>query len=307
MRKPTFSDLVIALGGIVLVGHTWTMLAADKLTDAAIRNDTDAAKAALTLAPWAVNCTNMDHRLFAAMAEYPIQPPLLWACQENSSEIIALYLEHGANVNAVSYSSKLNAVTATLCYHQLTDERFEIVQLLLDHGFDLTTPQAKDGNDVLSASVRIYSNDTQETKEASFALFLRTKEAFEAEAIPIRGRVYECGTRSILTLAAMHCNQPVVEHLLTERYYRINERDAIGQTALTAVLYNGGYSPEEYDFCEYLLSEGADPAITDNFGRSAMDYAETSGDAQLLELLDAWAQEDGTGERGIKSDTQTAS
>lgn len=291
MRKPAFSDLVIALGGIVLVGHTWTMFVADKLVDAAIRNDTNAARAALTLAPWAVNCPNIDSPLFAAMAEYPIQTPLLWACQENSSEIIELYLEHGANVNAVSYSSKYNAMTETLCYHQLTDERFEIVQLLLDNGFDLTTPQADDGNDALSASVQIYSHDTPENKEASFALFLRTKEAFEAEAVPIRSRVYECGTRNIFTVAAIHCNQPVLDHLLTERYYRINDRDAIGQTALTAVLYDGGYSTEEYDFCEYLLSEGADPAITDNFGKSAMDYAEKFGDAQLLELLDAWAQE----------------
>lgn len=283
MRKPNYCDIIIAGASLFLAGHFWTLAAADGMVKAAIKNDITLAEVSLAMAPWAVNRPNVDNRLFAALCEYPVRPPLLWACTENNAELVGLYLEHGANIHAVS-NGDTTALTATLCYGPLTDDRFDIAQMLIDHGFDLTAPQDASGNDALTASLKIGSRESAAVKDASYALFLQTVEAFEAKGMDIRSRSY--WDRNLLTKAASENHLPALQYLLENGYYKVNDTDDYGRTALTAVLSFSGYDASEYEICAYLLAKGADPTIKDASGKSAMDYAEESGDRALIDLLE---------------------
>ncbi len=287
MEKPNYCDIIAAGAGIFLLVHFWTLGAADGMVRAAVKNDISRAKASLAFAPWAVNCPNADNPIFAALCEYPIQPPLLWACEESNYELVKLYLEHGANVNATSYQSNYNAMLATLCYHTLGENRFEIAKLLIEHGFDLTTQQDEYGCDSLYASIQIIEDDLPETKAASYMLFQQMVEAFKEKGLSIRNRTYDVNC-NIFTVAAKQNHVSAMQFLLENGYYTVNETDAFGRTALTALLWYGEYSPARYETAAYLLSQGADPTIPDFDGKSAMDYAKESGDAQLLALLDSW-------------------
>ncbi len=291
MRKPNFCNIIIAGASLFLAGHFWTLAAADGMVKAAIRNDVTLAEVSLAMAPWAVNRPNVDSRLFAALCEYPVMPPLLWACTENNAELVGLYLTHDADVHAVS-NGVTTALTAALCYGPLTEERFEIAQMLIDHGFDLTAPQDASGNDALTASVRIGDKESQAVKDASFALFLQTVEAFEARGMDIRSRSY--WDRNLLTKTASENHLPALQYLLENSYYEVNDTDDYGRTALTAVLSFSGNDAAEYGICAYLLAQGADPTIRDNSGKSALDYAEESGDRALIDLLEGACTDGGT-------------
>lgn len=287
MKKPNYCDIIAAGAGIFLLVHLWTLAAADGMVMAAVKNDVSRAKAALTFAPWAVNCPNVDNCIFAALCEYPIQPPLLWACAESNYELVKLYLEHGANVNATAYQSSYNAMLATLCYHKLGENRFEIAKLLMEHGFDLITQQDEYSYDSLYASIEIKEDDLPETKKASYELFRQMVKAFEEKGLSIRNRTYDVNC-NIFTVAAKRNHAAAMQFLLENGYYTINETDAFGRTALTALLWYGNYSPQKYETAAYLLSQGADPTVRDYDGKSAIDYAKEIGDAQLLSLLDSW-------------------
>lgn len=287
MKKPNYCNIIATGAGIFLLAHFWTLAAADGMVKAAVKNDISRAKVSLALAPWAVNCPNIDNRIFAALCEYPIQPPLLWACEENNYELVKLYLEHGANVNATAYQSRYNAMLATLCYHNLEENRFEIAKLLMEHGFDLTTQQDEYGYDSLYASIQIIKGDLPETKAASHVMFQQMVEEFEAKGLNIRKRTYDY-KYNIFTVAAKQNHLTAIQFLLENEYYTVNEKDAFSRTALTALLWRGNYYPEKYETAVYLLSQGADPTIRDHDGKSAIDYAEEIGDEQLLSLLNSW-------------------
>ena len=88
--------------------------------------------------------------------------------------------------------------------------------------------------------------------------------------------------QNALTFSVRYGNYNVVQHLIKENYFDINSLDDLGNTALiTAVKY------EQHDILNLLLDLGADPYITDDEGKTALDYAvENQNESMILLLSD---------------------
>ena len=72
-----------------------------------------------------------------------------------------------------------------------------------------------------------------------------------------------------------------IEKKLIEKGARVNERNAMGSTALIyAVSFN------RLEIAKLLLSNRADTAAKDQRGNTALDYAKLQGAPELIDLLE---------------------
>ena len=87
---------------------------------------------------------------------------------------------------------------------------------------------------------------------------------------------------SRLCMATRRGNIPEMQELLSGGFYKINAKRANGMTPLHWTANKG-----HVDATAFLLEQGADPNIRDNFGSTPLKHAEQEGHQAIADLLQA--------------------
>lgn len=196
-------------------------------------------------------------------------PPLFYAIRNGDVESVQLLLEHGANANIVLDDYYPLMVAA----QSLKIERFEIANLLIDYSADINK-EDKWGNTPVQYFVIGYNRN--DDYESGYALFIRF---VSINAIPSNNQEFYYG--NYLLYAVSTNNTEIVDYLIENYDYNMNSMGRDGTTALIrATQYNAIL------VVEYLIENGVDTTYTDNFGKTAYDYAVEKGFIEIINLLE---------------------
>ncbi|CAG7926468.1 unnamed protein product [Penicillium olsonii] len=160
-------------------------------------------------------------------------------------EIVQILLDHHADVNAQGgeYGSALCAAV----HHQNT----KTMQILLDHHADVNAQNGEVGSPLLVASIKA--------------------EADLVEIPPHAGA--DCLLWSELDRTSLHSMASKNMAYILERFPQLasilNHRDIMLGTPLQLAIYSG-----DFESAVTLISNGADPSLTDGYGRNALDWAQ---------------------------------
>lgn len=147
----------------------------------------------------------------------------------------------------------LNAVGSS------SDDRLQIVKLLIDRGADIDCVN-NTGNDALSCAV--------------YASFERDDSIELIEYLEQNGAdIYKnySGENTLLHKACERDSLLIIKYLVKERSFDVNKQNSDGDTALIHFLRFA--SAREKETLSFLLESGADPQIKNKDGKSAYDYA----------------------------------
>ena len=195
------------------------------------------------------------------MSEECTPMPLQAACMQGNPEIVKILLENGANPNCTYWDRTRDYGTPlSLAVSSQSDQRLELIQLLLTYGAN-PNYESFDESDVLSCA--IYSGrDRTDT--------IQLLEYLEEHGVDIHKR-YPSSGDTLLHKACKCDNLAVIEYLIQERGFLVNDLNANGDTALIHFLRFASTRKEET--IRYLIQSGADLSIQNNEGKTAYDYA----------------------------------
>ena len=212
---------------------------------------------------WDINATTGFK--FEKFIEVPVSTPLTEACNRDDYETVLLLLKKGASVNIVD-----GEITSPL-YRAVgsSDKSLQIVKLLLRNGADPNGKAEVSPYYPILVLARAAPSDPLRIKNYLEIFELLVQHGAEL--------VDEDGT-NILMNAAGERNAVLVQYLVDNSYFDINDQSHRGTTALMMATYN----PE---VVEILLSHGADKAIKNIEGKTAYDYAVEKGNDESARLL----------------------
>lgn len=239
-----------------------------KLFDAIERHDLFAAQAAINRGAW---IDRTKYPSLGVIEEVIVinLTPLETACKSGDEEMVELLLKNGANVNTKNkhtYSTPLlNAL------HGTKSNRFSLAMYLIEQGANIHDSKQAEflGKDLIYIS----QADDAETIQDGFALF---KYLMEHEATI----AFRFASQHMLTLAAKCGNNEVISYLIKGNYYDIDTCDPLQNTALIVATQNN-----QVETVALLLELGANTALTDAKGKTALDYASEQQNVRILALL----------------------
>ena len=199
--------------------------------------------------------------ILEVLGEENKQTPLQFACSKGNPEIVKMLLENGADPNYTHWDSlRNNGAALNNAASSLSKDRFEIIKLLIEFGADINYKD-NNGNDVLSCLVYAaeYHTDT-----------IQTIEYLEERGANIYKK-YSVSQNTLLHKACEKDNISIVEYLVEERNFDVNETDCKGNNSLICLMRSAGNQNEETVL--FLLEKGADPYFKNDEGMSAYDYA----------------------------------
>lgn len=148
----------------------------------------------------------------------------------------------------------------------------EIAKALIDHGADINAQNN------ISDSPYLYAGAEGRTEILAYML---------EKGEPDQQKVNRFGGNALIPAAEKgHIDN--VRLLLDDGRAAINFQNNYGYTALIEVVALKDGSQIYQQITQLLLERGADPAIRDNTGRTAMDYAVANGFSQLQAILAAY-------------------
>jgi ankyrin repeat protein len=111
--------------------------------------------------------------------------------------------------------------------------------------------------------------------------FSRVREILQENPfrIPVNN-MSNSGRWSVVHYAAFHGDFQITEYLVGTLFARINIENVFGETPFMKAA-----EFDHFDVCEYLYSQGADLAIKDRYGKSALDYAREKRRTRMVELI----------------------
>lgn len=195
--------------------------------------------------------------------------PLHIAASENNTEAIALLLEHKANPNAQNIVRNTPLMLAIDRGHQ------DAIDMLLPHT-NLTT--------VNKAGIGACA------KAAEKGDLKTLKKLYE------RGVDIDRQSNSELTPLIVAChtgNVPVVKFLLQTKKVNLDTFTKSGFSPLRAAMAKGNT-----EILELLLSAGANPEVTNNYGDTLLHTAANKGDIDSVKALSRYANIDAQNENG---------
>ena len=209
------------------------------------------------------------------------QPPIFAACRSGDLEMVQILVKNGANINVFNGKGRYPYYPLQVALlHFRSSERQQVAEYLLENGVDLKQIESRDKS---FWSVIFYGGDTTATDEYQIFLDFLAQGVYPKESdnvyVAIGNNViyYES---NFLHLTAKYNNVLIMQYLIKEFGYNINAMDSNGQTALIIAVINNSK-----DMLEYLLSKDADKTIKDDSGKTALDYAIESGNADFISLL----------------------
>lgn len=203
-----------------------------------------------------LNLIDLFKKRFANQKRYPTV--LMIAAIKREADIVRLFVEHGADVNA----RETRHNWTPLHFATIGGDTI-IVEILLDRGAEVNAND-NDGQNALSGAV--YSHSI-----ATIRLLLD-----RGAAVNVRGK----HGITVLMQAASYGGAGVVKTLL-ERGADVNARDDEGSTALMAAAIDG-----QTDSMRLLLGHGADVNIRDKkSGRNALGWAQKYKNTNCVTLL----------------------
>lgn len=238
-----------------------------QLFNAIESNDIVGAEKAINRGAW---INTRKHLLYIPNIAYTNPTPLISACKTGNADIVKLLLNDGANINKVDNFTDQSPLFATL--HNSKENRFSLAKYLIEQGADIYAVQGE--KTILFETLYVSKNDEEKTIEEGFELF----KFFLQHGIELSvNNNYE----SVLTYAARYRNYNVVKYLIENGYFDVDSRDPSGNTALiTAVRY------ERVSIVELLLELGANQSLLDNDGKTAMDYALSCQNFEIISILE---------------------
>jgi ankyrin repeat protein len=195
--------------------------------------------------------------------------PLIAACDEGNQDIVALLLDHGADINKRDNCTGQTPLLAAL--HGSKQNRFSLAFYLIENGADIHIQQRT--NSALQETLFVSENDSEQTVSEGYLLFQYLLAHNVDKTIPLQWE-------NTLTYAAHYRNYNAVRYLLENGYFTVDELDPRGNTALiVAAQYN------QIEIAQLLLDRGASRSIADDSGKTAYDYAVEKGYEEIAQLL----------------------
>lgn len=265
------SSIVLLTGGIL-----WPPIYTASLNHAIKSNDTKAVKMLLWL-PGDINRYNSMR-----IAEYFGNRPLQEACIQGNIEIVKELLEAGAEVNMEEWTP------LTLALANEHPNQYQVVQLLLDNEASLESKQVSPILTLLSGGYNsqyksVYTLGTKKTSddEKVFEIFMLLVDSGASLKEWENAKRYQLSyVGLILTDVAVQGNVLVMEYLVEKEHFNINEKLYEENTSLMIASGN-----DNKDMVEYLLLQGADPALKNEEGKTAIDIAKEKGYEDIVDLL----------------------
>lgn len=180
-------------------------------------------------------------------------------------ESAKLLIKHGANLNI----KNSNGYDALLIATEFYD--YEYVKLLVDNGADIKTKNQNNFNLLILVSLR---NSPDTITEAKYFI----DKGINVNDFTNQGK-------TALTFACTTRNLELVK-LLVENGANINATDFEGFTALMHVVYyNENYGDDKSNIIYYMINNGADFNIRNNYNKTVLDYAIDNNMSQSVKLL----------------------
>lgn len=260
-------NIVILVIGVLIVlcvaylinGFFWT----NKLFQAVKTCDYEAAKRAIEHGAW-VN--KREHLLYAPNLMQTNQTPLIYACRNGDEKIVELLIKSGADVNKDDNYRHVTPLREAL--KDSKANRFDIAWYLIENGADIHAAK-----DAIFIATTVYLNDNEETIQKGFVFFQYLYE----NGVSIETTNLQ---HNLLTYAAFYRNYNVVNFLLENHLFAINDVNNIKDTALITAAKSG-----DQKMVELLLQFGADVSITNKDQKTAYDCAIEKGYYEIAELL----------------------
>lgn len=95
-----------------------------------------------------------------------------------------------------------------------------------------------------------------------------------------------------LTPAAEKGHVSVVKYLLENTAIDVNLTNSVGWTALIEAIILGDGGKGQQDIVRLLLEHGADPTMTDEWGKSPLELARREGFAEIAQILEQFSEAD---------------
>lgn len=188
---------------------------------------------------------------------------LLKAVSSNDSEKVAEILE------TKTYPiDELNEKGETPLLIAVHNNQIELAKKLIDAG-------AKNIQDNIADSPYLYAGAEGRTEILAYML---------SHSEPDQSIVNRFGGNALIP-AAEKGHLETVKLLLTDGHVTINHQNNYGYTALIEAVALRDGSKVYQDIVSELLKYGANPDITDNYGKSAKDYANELGYGTISKLL----------------------
>ncbi|MDR0841663.1 MAG: ankyrin repeat domain-containing protein [Christensenellaceae bacterium] len=195
--------------------------------------------------------------------------PLAAACNYGNYEIIKLLLNQkgvtAAYVEGTAWAPLMRAVSS---YQQ---DDYKTVQLLLERGAEVNIVNGWQTPIDVATSMSPYRGLYEYNEEVGEGI------------VQVVGLLLDNGADTdghsvgldylLLDNAATAGNIALVNYLIVERGFDVNQRNERGQTALIRLTWYLGLGQNDAAMAELLLQHGADKNIRDNRGLSAYDYA----------------------------------
>jgi ankyrin repeat protein len=153
----------------------------------------------------------------------------------------------------------------------------DLAMQMIDSGA-LINPSDKDNMSVLRVALAQLSWPSYvipHAKTLEFIKFLYAHNIDPQQAI-------DCCKKktTVLILGAHSTNLEAIEFLYSKHPNTINSTDYKGNTALHYAVENG-----EVGIVKFLVSKGADPSITNNKGKTVLDFTMKKGNEEIIEIL----------------------
>ncbi len=235
--------------------------------------------------------------------------PLEEACRCENYKAAKMLIERGADASWVNYEH-FSLLYLTMEYTEPDD--YKMIKLLVENGADPNgAPDEKnDGMDSLSTCAKMdcsdyyynphaaqYKQIKEDTIKAASAhydqqnakMIVKIYRYLEDKSTHENGLVKEQFSFTPLHIAVIHQNLELIQYLLDEGKYDINDKDEDGQTCMFSLVpvefpdtYDRTWKKESFNL---LLRYGADVNIKDNDGKTVYDYAVEAHDDYIAGLL----------------------
>ncbi len=195
------------------------------------------------------------------------------ACFSGQEEIIYTLLEFGADINK---PEPLMGETPLMCILKPKNRnRFTVAADFLSRGAD---PSKQSYTDNVFSMAVMPLNPADEAEIRESVAFLQLLISYgSAPDCPEYRQSY---TGSLLGIAAEFNNWGVIEYLLDENLFSVDDVSEEGMTALMLAARNNSV-----EAARALLAHGANMALKSKEGFTALDYAEQAGNEEIVSLL----------------------